>query len=336
MPTQLRLDQIKYQNSLASQAIINSCGDVAQRGTSIALTTADGYTLDYWYADTATAGDDKTVSQQISDVNGSYHSIRVQRPNGQTTTTLIRLSQALESQNSIPFRGQKMTLSFYAKAGANFSASGGTMVAKIVTGKGTDQKLNAFTTSADAGSANCTLTTTSTKFTLTTSAVIASDITQIGVSFAYTPVGTASTNDWFEVTQVVLNAGDVALPFMPKSYAQELDDCQPYYEKSYEQGTNPGTSTSLGSVVLSVGNNTTTAYKEITVSFKKTKRSVPTIVIYDKAGNSGKITTIDATTTETDNVTGNISSPSQSGFLLYDNTSNEAGFKFHWTAEAEL
>jgi hypothetical protein len=256
-------------NSLFRQALVNGNFDIWQRNTSIALTTADGYTADRWYADTATAGDDKTISRQDgSGVNGSYYCARVQRVNGETGHTVLRLSQALESQDSIKFRGKKLTLSFYARKGANFSASSDILTAKIVTGKGTDQKLNAFTTSADAISENKTLTTSWQKFTLTTTDVIASDITQIGVSFSFDPTGTAGAADYFEITQVQLCAGDVALPFQPKSYGDELRECQRYYQKLLANGN-------YSNFTIGYANTTSSWYGAIW--FPVEMRTIPTL-----------------------------------------------------------
>jgi len=216
---------------LCKQALINGNFDVWQRNDTIANTSANSYTADRWYVDTATAGDDKTVTKQTSDVLGSLYSCRVQRVAGETGHTVLRLSQALETKDSIKLRGQKLTLSFYLKVGANFSATSNILTAKILTGKGTDEKATAFTTSADAISSDITATTTSVKYTLTTTNVIASDITQIGVSFSYDPTGTAGANDWFEITQVQLNVGTEALPFTPKSYGEELRLCQRFFQR---------------------------------------------------------------------------------------------------------
>lgn len=219
-----------FNNSMARQAIINGNFDVWQRGTSVAMTAANAYTTDRWYCETATAGTDKTVSREDgTGVNGSYYCARVKMVSD--VDELLTFSQALESQDSIKFRGQKVTLSFYARGGAEFVADNATLVSKIVTGKGTDQKVLSFTTSADGVSQNNTLTTSWQKFTCTTTAAIATDITQIGVSFAFTHAGSGTTTNYFEITQVQLCAGDVALPFMPKSYADELRACQRYFYK---------------------------------------------------------------------------------------------------------
>jgi hypothetical protein len=222
------VQETRITEGIFKQALINGNFDVWQRGTSIAMTAADAYAADRWYAETATAGTDKTVSQQDgTGVAGSVLCARVAMV--QDVDELLTFSQALESQDSIKFRGQKLTLSFWARGGAEFVADNPTLVCKIKTGKGTDQKVLAFTTSADAISANETLTTGWQKFTITTTAVIASDITQIGISFAFTHAGAGTTTNYFEITQVQLNAGDVALPFQAKSYEEEYKKCLRYF-----------------------------------------------------------------------------------------------------------
>jgi len=294
---QNQLEDNNFNYGMNRQAIINGNFDVWQRGTSVAMTAANAYTADRWYCDTATAGDDKTVSQQTADVNGSRYSCRVQRVNGETGHTVLRLSQALESQDSIKLRGNKLTLSFYLKVGANFSAASSILTAKILTGKGTDEKATTFTTSADAISSDITATTTSVKYILTTTNVIAADITQIGVSFSYDPTGTAGANDWFEITQVQLCAGDVALPFMPKSFEEELRACQRYYEKSFLYTTTP---VDLGSYQngiseLCIGANVSTTEINGVFYFKVVKRIAPIIVFYNAQGSTsaGRLATYD-------------------------------------------
>lgn len=216
------------------QAITNSNFDVWQRGTTIALTTANGYSADMWYLETATAGDDKTATRQDgSGVSGSTYCARIQRPNAQTTVTPRVLSQALEIDESIKFRGRYLTLSFWARKGANYSEANSELLADIYGGKGTtEEKLSSFTgLTVLASTKHAVLTTSWQKFTLTTSAATPSDIKQIGIKFTFIPVGTAGATDYFEVTQVQLSAGQNALDYSPKSYAQELQDCQRFFQR---------------------------------------------------------------------------------------------------------
>jgi hypothetical protein len=256
-----------FYNSLSRQAIINGNFDVWQRGTSVAMTADNAYTADRWYCETATAGTDKTVSREDgTGVNGSYYCARVKMVSD--VDELLTFSQALESQDSIKFRGKKVTLSFYARGGAEFVADNPTLVSKIATGKGTNQKVLAFTTLADGVAQNNTLTTSWQKFTCTTTNVIASDITQIGVSFAFTHAGSGTTTNYFEITQVQLCAGDVALPFMPKSYEEELRACQRY---CFVPDCSAATS------LIGIGSAASTTIIGIKVKLPVTMRTAPTI-----------------------------------------------------------
>jgi len=319
--------------NLFQQAIINGNFDVWQRNTTIAMTTANAYTADRWYCETATAGTDKTVSREDgTGVNGSYYCARVKIVSD--VDELLTFSQALESQDSIKFRGKKLTLSFYARGGAEFVADNATLVSKIVTGKGTDQKVLAFTASADGVSQNNTLTTSWQKFTCTTTAAIASDITQIGVSFAFTHAGSGTTTNYFEITQVQLCAGDVALPFMPKSFQEELMLCCRYYEKSYGYGLVPGANSNDGSFATpAVTNDRLAGFK-----FMVRKRSsTPTVIIYSNLGTINKVATIAGT-----DIGSNASydQRGQTGIrMVYDSGSPYTvgtTYVYQWTADAEL
>lgn len=212
-------------SSIHRQAIINGNFDVWQRGTSFTDFSTTKYTADRWTsycANTAT-----TISRQDgTGVSGSQYCIRLQRTVGNTGTDMWTLNHGLETTDSIKFRGKKLTLSFYARAGANYSAS--TISSTIYSGKGTDQSPWSFTTDTSIGGCDNTITTTWTKFSVTTTNVVASDVTQLRIAFARSSSGTAGAADYCEIAQVQLCAGDVALPFMPKSFEEELRDCRRY------------------------------------------------------------------------------------------------------------
>ena len=258
--------------SMSRQAIINGNFDVWQRGTSLAV---NGIVIiaDRWKMYTNSSGMANTFSQaDASDLSGSQYAAKWQRTAGQTGTTNFLLGTSLETKDSIKFRGKKVTLSFYAKAGANYSAASGYLVSTIYTGTGTDGEVIAgFTGSAVAKTQNNVLTTSWQKFTLTTTNVIAASVNQIGIRFDDTPVGTAGADDSFYITQVQLCAGDVALPFQPKSYTQELIDCQRYTVDMLG-------GSALANIIVATGecNSTTRVYSSI--QFPVTMRVAPTLV----------------------------------------------------------
>lgn len=232
------LSYFDNNSSMARQAIINGNFDVWQRGTSF----LQGYAGLIFSADRWKHGQDPgsayTVSRQDgTGVVGSQYCLRLHRTAGNTGTTRIWTAYSMETVDSIKLRGKKLTLSFYTRKGANLS---GTLAITLKTGTGTDEFSAAYTGSADVATENLSSITTSwVKHTITTTNVIADTVTEIGILIEYTPSGTAGALDYWEIAQVQLCAGDVALPFMPKSYEEELRACQRYFIRySPAEGTN--------------------------------------------------------------------------------------------------
>ena len=217
----------------ASNPVLNSAMQVWQRGTSgIAATSTGAYFADRWQIGRGVAG--ATGSRQTTNDSTNLPFIqycaRVQRDSGNTSTSNIFLAQSMESANSIPYAGKTITMSFYARAGANYSATSNALQAVLQTGTGTDQNvLTGYAGTAYPINSAVTLTTTWQRFTIT--GTLASTTTEMGMYFQFTPTGTAGANDWFEVTGVQVDIGSVALPF--RTYAAtiqgELAACQRYY-----------------------------------------------------------------------------------------------------------
>jgi hypothetical protein len=219
----------------ASNPVINSAFQVWQRGTSVsvAASTANAYTADRWGLVTG-ANQASTVSRQTTGDTTNLPAIqycgRFQRNSGQTGTGTQYLSNAFESINSIPFAGKTVTLSFYARKGADYSPTSSALTAKLYSGTGTDQQSNTGYTGAVAH-INTTATLTATWQRFTASATVSSSATEISIEFSWTPTGTASTNDYFEVTGVQIDVGSVALPFRTQNSTiqGELAACQRYF-----------------------------------------------------------------------------------------------------------
>lgn len=263
-------DSMGSTESIYRQALINGNFDVWQRGTSfVSSSYAGGAVADRWRAFRNAYAADGTISRQDgTGVDGSRYCLRFARDSGTSGTGNRQLYYcALETHNAILFRGSKMTLSFWARKGANYSSTSDYLVSLISTGTGTDENVNSFTGEATAATQNNVLTTSWQKFTMTTSAVIADSINEITIAFTSTCTGTAGAADYFEITQVQLCAGEVALPFQPKSYGDELKACKRYFERIEPNAADSAiTNGSLSS--------TTNAF--CILPFEVEKRAIPT------------------------------------------------------------
>lgn len=255
--------------------VINGGFDVWQRGTSFnptsaTSTTGANYGADRWQFLQATSNASGFTRQAIAstDPAGYNYYLRVQRANTATFTTAFTVQTSFESLNIEVIRGKYVTLSFWARAGANYSAASSYLVSNIVTGTGTDNTVGNFTTNTVNTTTNNVLTTSWKRFVITTSAALATTITQLGISFVFTPVGTAGAADYFDITGVQLEAGTVPSDFEPRDYGEELRRCQRYY---YRQGPYASGTQRFGSGFLA---STTQAY--VHTAFPVTMRSAPT------------------------------------------------------------
>ena len=209
-------------------AIINGGMDIWQRGTTFSPSAGAGnlFMPDRWIY--YKGGGTYTVSRQSSGLTGIQYCARVQRTAASTDTNIIYSSYNFESADSYRFAGQTITFSFYARKGADYSASGSTLSVYMSYGTGTDQNITT-TGQTSLATNSATLTTSWQRFT--TSVAVPSTATQLFIQTSFTPVGTASTNDYYEITGIQVEAGSVATPFSRNAgtIQGELAACQRYY-----------------------------------------------------------------------------------------------------------
>jgi hypothetical protein len=281
------------------------------------------------------------VAQRVtSTLAGFSYALQIQRSSTSAVTGFFGTAQDIETLNCQDLAGQTVTLSFYAQAGANFSAASNLINVFVATGTGTDQSSNLMWTSAWTGFAKplnttATLTTTWTRYSYTV--VIPAGTNEIAAAFYYTPTGIAGTADYFQITGVQLEPGPVATPFERKLIDQTLIDCQRYYQMSYDLGTVPGTATTVGLYAFGVALNGSTPGPG-SIPFRVSMRTTPSISYWDGAGNASKLST-GSPTTQTNNVTpsGAPSQLSTNGFAHPGQASigNVTNW-IHYTANAEL
>ena len=300
--------------------VLNSDFGIWQRGTSGSMgATGNTYLADRWAMYTASAG---TVSRQSTNDTSNLPFIqycaRVQRNSGETATGTVAISQSLETINSIPYVGKTVTLSFYARKGANFSSASDILTGYIRTGTGTDQNGLAagFTGSTTIATASAVLTTTWQRFTV--SGTVGATATQLETQFRYASVGTAGAADYFEITGIQLEIGSTVTAFQTATGnpASELAACQRYYFRSTagSVGTN-------GIMGFGVANDSTSAYfqTQLPVPMRVTPTSLEysTLRFTDRIAINVAIPTLGLNTTDSTNTVAATYASGGSGLTQY-------------------
>ena len=308
-------------------AVINGDFGVAQRGTTInTAATTFAYTLDRLWV--YSNGPAVTTSQQLTNDTTNLPFIqycaRLQRQSGQTSTTSSVWNMPLETKTSMRFVGQTVTLSFYARKSSTYTASLG---AYIFSGTGADQSgLGGYTGQATVATTSPSLTTTWTRYSI--SGIVASTATELRIEFnSGSRTGTAGANDYFEVTGVQLEVGNVATPFTTSTgtVQGELAACQRYYYQSDAQiWTNLQYQTNVN---VSRGG---------TLFLPQFMRTVPTLTFFDSPGNSGKISVSASSGGYSDNITPNVFGQNSNAYAYYAVGTYVLGYTSKITASAEL
>lgn len=256
--------------------IINGAMVIAQRATSAALPINDSstYTTLDRFCSYGNTGQTGTSSRVTSDLAGFPYALKLQRTQGITSTSNIQFGQAIETLNSIDLAGQNVTFSFYAKAGANFSASGSNVFVQLATGTGTDQSFSNMTGGLWTGQNNLlsfvtqSITTTWTRYTWTVS--VPSTATQMGFQVIWAPTGTAGADDALYITGVQLEKGSTATSFDYRPYGIEFDLCRRYCEVY--------TNTNCDNVPATIAQTDVNNRPEMNINYY-TKRSAPSITV---------------------------------------------------------
>lgn len=189
------------------------------------------YTFDRWQLK-AGVNQASVVGSQSGAISGTFAS-RCQRNSGQTGTGTMVFGQSLTIEMTAGLAGKFLTLSFYARKGANFSPTSNNITARIITGLGSTDRSNlqtGFVGADTVATTTVSLTDSFVRYSITTGAATAIDITQLAVEFSWTPTGTASTNDWFEVSCVQLEANPFASDYYDIDYGTEVNRCSAFFQ----------------------------------------------------------------------------------------------------------
>jgi hypothetical protein len=230
--------------------IINGAMRFDQRNAGAAVTVNTGgpaYTLDRWFAYQNSPSTLVQVSRDTSAPSGFRNSIKWGRNGAGTAGGVTVLGQAVETENSIDLQGNIVTLSFYAKAGANFSGASSQIGVTLYTGTDIDQSVGSMVTNAWTGTAKpinsaATLTTSWQRFSFT-STTLGATVSQVGMTFSWATVGTAGADDNVYITGVQLERSPNASEFECTPVGPEFAVCQRYFEKQTNnivRGGGPG------------------------------------------------------------------------------------------------
>lgn len=302
-----------------------------QRGTSDFTITGTGqYTADRWKAARGSSASGQTIKYTtltLGDVPGTRHALRSQRDSGNSSTAICVVAQSIRTLDSLALNNRLITLSFWARAGNDFT---GTLAAQIYFGQGTDENVISGFTTATSVTQVCGITPTWQKFTVTT---FAGNFTQAGAYFMHTPVGTASTNDWFEIALVQLAPTLPGNNFLFRSTHEEIGLCYSFFQHYNTVGTR---------YLVHPTEPATPNYAQLFTGqtpFLVPMRSIPTVTIYnpDNSYTSGKLAAFPDTPSEL--TVDNVFAISKNGFggitVVEDLTTYYYG-KFAFTADSEL
>lgn len=331
--------------------LINGDFKIWQRATTYALTTSLSYgSADRWWAlmsSTAAgiANRDNSVPTPSSSLQAFQYSLKVGRNSGSSNVNSIYMGQTVATANAISLAGKKATLSFYAKAGANYSSAAGALLIAMPTGTGTDEGSasgfgGGYTGYVNTGMtpSSVTLTTSWQRFSLTTTAALPTTIKELLCLFQYTPVGTAGADDNFYITGVQIESGPVATPFEFRPFSTELGLCERYYEKSFPYATAPAQNAGAAGADLwsqSVGAAASSSLGR--VGFQETKRVAPTVTLYNPSAANAQARNLSVSADCSATAASNIS---DRGFHVGATSAGGSaagnGNALNWQADAEL
>lgn len=280
-----------------------------QRGTTFTgIANTATYTADRWYAIGGASSSISVSQQSITAIPGFGKALQFGRASSNAVTSAISVNQIVEALDTYRLQGQACTLSFWALAGANFSAANSLLSIRVGTGTTADQGNSGFNGSSWAGYATAAavnapqsgsmspaISTNWTRYSV--SFQVPANALELGVSIGYTPVGTAGANDWVQLAGVQLEIGASASPFDHRDMELELALAQRYFW----QVTEPA-----AGVVVGSGMNTTTSAQVIYMAAPTPFRVAPTVTVSAgtfKTNQAGvaTATTITAGSTHTQN-----------------------------------
>ena len=147
-----------------------------------------------------------------------------------------------------------------------------------------------------------------------------------------------ATSRTLSITGVQMEIGATATEFESRTYGEELALCQRYLQSSWSQGSAIGSAISQTSnaVQQSWGSSNVGSVAGQAIMLPVTMRAIPTLVTYDEALNTGKVTTLNSGAGPTNDVTVNQNYTTTNLFQVRLFNNSVYGMTFAYTLTAEL
>jgi len=344
--------------------LVNSAFDLWEEATSYAvgLSLFNVHIADFWSAGSQTLM--AKTARRGTGFAGSRFSLQVLRTPGSLDVSTVRIAQQFGREESLFMQGKPLTLSFDVMAGADCSVLG--VLAGLSWGTGIDEYCRL---PPIHGSAPYFITGTGTSLpdapgqtapyrlsaqlpTRGQSVRLINEPLTIPANWAFGPVtesvlvldigpfaGQAGADDSISITNVKLEVGNVATPYVRPCPEEESSRCQRRYRKSFERGVQPYVGVGIGTgehraPAIVPG----AATQSLGMVRFPAMRAAPNVWLYNPAPGDGSnlacdYTAGDCTATAVQNVT-------QTGFEITaaGNTATAAGntLGIHWVADARL
>lgn len=323
-----------YPAAFYRKMIINGNMDIHQRGSSFTISSgSSAYTVDRMKTTNDTSGANATASHvSVTDLNNSMSGLQLVHAALPANQAKLMHFYTLEATDSYKIAGQTIYVQVKVKA-----VSGMNQAQLFIRYRTTEAALNTSSILVASSAVTPISTGAWTTITLTATLPDRTTLTPNGV-IGFQIVGSKTTSeasgDGFIITQFDSNIGDVLTPFQPRSYQEELELCLRYYEKS------GNTTDAVGAGTINTISANQVANNKISTrfSFKKKKRTTPTITFYDNSSVSGSANWVVFGTSSVSLVTV-ASTHDEEGFRLRSTATDSAAINvvdFRFTADAEL
>ena len=340
--------------------LINSDMRIDQRNSGAAVTaTLGAYGVDRWLPQ-ENNGSTVTAQQSTTSPAGFTNSLLLTASTGATSTSVqvTRVQQRIEGLNTSDLawgtaNAQTVTVSFWVRSSVTGTYCFGFMNSAQDRAYAAEYSISVadtweYKTITIAGDTSGTW--------LTTNGIGINCLWDLGSGSDYNQTGGSwsGTNDWktsnqvnwvgntgatFYLTGVQLEKGSTATDFEYVDYGRQLQMCQRYYEKSYDQSVAPGSNTSVGvmSVYSSIGSSTNRFFGHPNYLVPK-RASIVSITFYTATGTAGSISkySSSATTLAVSSIGSGYGENKIGTYIQTTGGDASEPYVFHYTASAEL